>query len=106
MNPRIPVGYAEVGRWLHNFATSHAKREQPRAEALLETDGEREGESYGLRLVLGSRLQPPPTANPMEFGYAEVAEGRARFAWCEALAQRLRAEVRRLANETTTNRTA
>jgi len=26
-----------------------------------------------------------------------VAEGRTRFAWCEALAQRLRAEARRLA---------
>jgi hypothetical protein len=105
MNPRIPVGYDEVGRWLRNFANSHAKREHPRAEAVIEIDREREGESYGLRLALGGRLQPPPAAPPMEFGYAEVAEGRSRFAWCEALAQRLRGEARRLADETA-NRTA
>jgi hypothetical protein len=101
MNPRIPVGYDEVGRWLRNFATSHVKREYPRAEAHVEMGGEREGERYGLRLVLDGRLQPPPAVPPMEFGYAEVAEGRTRFVWCETLAQRLRAEVRRLADETT-----
>jgi len=105
MNPRIPVGYDEVGRWLRNFAASHVKREYPRAEAHVEMDRERDGESYGLRLVLDGRRQPPPAVPPMEFGYAEVAEGRTRFAWCETLAQRLRAEVRRLADETT-NRSA
>ena len=101
MNPRIPVGYDEVGRWLRNFALSHGRREHPRADALLEIDREREGESYGLRLALDGRLQPPADAPPLEFGYAEVAEGRARFAWCEALAQRLRGEVRRLVSGTT-----
>jgi hypothetical protein len=105
MNPRIPVGYEEVGWWLRNFAISHVKREHPRAEAQVEMDREREGESYGLRLALDGRRQPPPAAAPMEFGYAEVAEGRTRFAWCETLAQRLRAEARRLADETT-NRSA
>lgn len=97
MNPRIPVGYDEVARWLRNFAVSHGKRESTRAEALVEAEGEREGRSYGLRLVLDGRLAPPSGEPPMEFGYAEVAEGRTRFAWCESLAQRIRAEVRRLA---------
>ncbi len=97
MNPRIPVRYDEVARWLRNFAVSHGKRESTRAEALVEAEGEREGRSYGLRLVLDGRLAPPSGEPPMEFGYAEVAEGRTRFAWCESLAQRIRAEVRRLA---------
>jgi hypothetical protein len=97
MNPKIPVAYDEVGRWLHNFAVSHAKREDPRAEAIVETGEAREGHSYGLRLVLDGRQYPAGELPPLEFGYAEVAEGRTRFAWCEALAQRLRAEARRLA---------
>src|SRR5512132_2968244 len=97
MNPKIPVGYDDVARWLHNFAISHAKREHARAEGIVETGGQREGQSYGLRLVLDGRAYPPADAPPLEFGYAEVAEGRTRFAWCEALAQRLRAETRRLA---------
>jgi hypothetical protein len=99
MNPKIPVAYGDVARWLHNFAVSHAKREDARAEALVDTGEEREGHSYGLRLVLNGRMYPPADAPPLEFGYAEVAEGRTRFAWCEALAQRLRGEMRRLAAE-------
>jgi hypothetical protein len=96
MNPKIAVGYDEVARWLHNFATSHAKREHPRAEAVVDTGGDREGRSCGLRLVLGSRTHPPADQAPLEFGFAEVAEGRTRFAWCESLAQRIRGEVHRL----------
>jgi len=106
MNPRIPVAYDEVARWLRNFAVSHAKREHLRAEAIVEAGAEREGHSYGLRLVLDGRLYPPADAPPLEFGYAEVAEGRTRFAWCEALAQRLRAETRRLAAESGATRSA
>lgn len=96
MNPRIPAAYDEVGRWLKNFAASHAKREHSEIEALVEMDEAREERSYGLRLVLGPLSQPPKTEPPLEFGYAEVAEGRTRFAWCEALARRLRAEAQRL----------
>jgi hypothetical protein len=96
MNPKIAVDYHDVARWLHNFATSHAKREDPRAEVIVDTGGDREGRSYGLRLVLEGRLYPPADQPPLEFGFAEVAEGRTRFAWCENLAQRIRGEVRRL----------
>jgi hypothetical protein len=96
MNPKIAVGYDEVARWLHNFAASHAKREDPRAEAIVEAGGDREGRSCGLRLVLDGRVHPPADQLPLEFGFAEVAEGRTRFAWCESLAQRIRADVRRL----------
>lgn len=96
MNPKIPASYEEVGRWLRGFAVSHAKRESPRIEATVETEGEREGKSYGLRLTLGALTIPPREAPPLEFSYEEVREGRTRFAWCEALARRLRAEARRL----------
>jgi len=106
MNPKIPVGYDEVARWLRNFAVSHAKREHPRAEAVVGTGDEREGRSYGLRLVLDGRSHPAAGAPPMEFGYAEVAEGRTRFAWCEALAQRIREETRRLGLEGQASRPA
>lgn len=96
MNPRIPVDYAEAGRWLQNFAASHAKRESPRLEASVEMDEAREGRSYGVRLILGAAAEPPGGAPPIELAYAEVAEGRTRFAWCEGLADRLRADARRL----------
>jgi hypothetical protein len=96
MNPKIAVGYDDVARWLHNFAASHAKRENPRAEVIVETGADREGRAYGLRLVLAGRMHPPTDQPPLEFGFAEVAEGRTRFAWCESLAQRIRGEVRRL----------
>ena len=56
--------YHEVARWLENFVNSHAKREDPRAEAVLDTEGPREGTSYGVRVRLGfgeqaARLQTP-----------------------------------------------
>lgn len=96
MNPRVPADYAETGRWLRNFAASHVKRESPRLEAVVELAEAREGCSYGLRLALGALTAPPAGAPPIELAYAEVAEGRTRFAWCDALAQRLRADARRL----------
>jgi hypothetical protein len=104
MNPRVPVGYEDVGRWLRNFARSHGKREHPGVEVVVEADGARQGRSYGLRLVLAGRMEPPVATPPTEFDYAEVAEGRTRFAWCESLAQRIRAEVRRLAGQGTAAR--
>ncbi len=88
--------YEEVGRWLWNFATSHAKRESPQVEAVVETPEEREGESYGLRLRVGDRSLPPLDQPPIEFAYSEVSEGKARFAWCEALANRIRGWAREL----------
>ncbi|MBI2460455.1 MAG: hypothetical protein HYV61_02820 [Candidatus Rokubacteria bacterium] len=101
MNPRIPASYEEIGRWLRGFAISHAKRESPRIEAVVEMEEEREGRSYGLRLVLGALALPPRDQPPFEFSYAEVRDGRTRFAWCEALARRLRGEARRLLEEET-----
>ncbi len=87
----LPGGtYDEVGRWLWNFATSHAKRESPRVEAVVETPEEREGKSYGLRLRVEERYLPPLDRPPIELTYSEVADGLTRFAWCEALAQRVR----------------
>lgn len=94
MNPAIPMGYAEVGRWLENFAASHAKREHAAIVARVDADDARAGRAYGLRLVLGERARPPAGSPPLELPFAEVAAGRSRFAWCEALAQRVRAEAR------------
>jgi hypothetical protein len=87
--------YEEVARWLQNFLTSHAKREDPRVEALLEADDEREGRSYGARLVLGDQ-----TSELIEFDYREVAEHRGNLAWCQALAERTRALARALIGST------
>lgn len=101
MNPKIPASYEEVGRWLYGFAVSHAKRESPRIEAVVEAEEAREGKSYGLRLVLGALTLPPREAPPLESSYKEVREGRTRFAWCEALARRLRAEARKLLDQET-----
>jgi hypothetical protein len=83
--------YAEVGRWLGNFLTSHAKRENPRAEVSLDAGDEREGQSYGLRLRVGRRLGPV-----VELDYRDVADHRETLAWCRALADRTRRQVREL----------
>lgn len=81
--------YEEVARWLKNFLTSHAKREHPRFEVELETDGEREGKSYGVRLRFGARRSPL-----IELPYAEVAASRGTLAWGKALAEKTRARAR------------
>jgi hypothetical protein len=83
--------YDEVARWVRNFLTSHAKRENVRAEVELDAGDEREGKSYAARLRLGDRLTPP-----LELDFAEVARSRGDLAWCAALAQRTRAAVREL----------
>jgi hypothetical protein len=87
--------YGEVGRWLANFLNSHAKRENPRAEVLLDAGDEREGRSYGVRLRVGRRLGPV-----VEFDYRDVADSRGTLAWCRALAERTRAQVRELGKPT------
>ena len=94
MNPKIPAGYQETGDWLAGFVRSHAKLESPRIEVLLDAAGPREGRSYGLRLSLDGRLHPPPGSPPIELEFRDVADGRARFAWCTAFAERVRAAAR------------
>jgi hypothetical protein len=72
--------YDEVARWLQNFLTSHAKRENVHAEIELDAGEARGGTSYGARVRLGERLTP-----------VEELE------WCATLAARTRAMVRDLA---------
>lgn len=86
--------YDEVRRWLWNFLTSHAKREDPRVEVEVEAGDAREGRSYGVRLVLGSRR-----SGLLEFDYAEVAAQRGRLAWCQTLAEGVRRHARALVAE-------
>jgi hypothetical protein len=50
-----------------------------------------------VRLALGSATYPPPGSPPIELDFREVAEGRSRFAWCLALAERIRAATQELA---------
>lgn len=83
--------YAEVARWLKMFLTSHAKREHPRVEAVLEDDDARENVSYAARLVLDDR-----TSSLMEFDYKTVAAHRGELAWCTDLARQVRGEARLL----------
>ena len=59
--------YEEVARWLRNFVASHAKRENLRVEPEVDTEGPREGQSYGVRLRLGRRVMPPPSEPPPWF---------------------------------------
>lgn len=77
--------YHEVARWLENFATSHAKREDLRAECVLDTDRPREGTGYGLRVKVADRL-----SSEIELRFADVAAGRGGMAWCRSLADRVR----------------
>jgi hypothetical protein len=86
--------YEEVARWLSNFARSHAKREHPRVEAVVDQVGAREGKSYGVRLRLGERLVPAPDEAPLELAFTEVAAGRGSLAWCQSLAEKVRALAR------------
>jgi hypothetical protein len=84
--------YSEVARWLENFVSSHAKREDPRAEAALDDQGAREGVGYGVRVRLGGKLSPE-----IDLSYAEVARSRGSLRWCEQLAERVRALARDIA---------
>ncbi len=80
--------YHEVARWLENFATSHAKREDLRAECVLDTNGPREGARYGLRVRVADRL-----SSVIELPFADAAANRGGLAWCQALADRVRGLV-------------
>jgi hypothetical protein len=85
-----------VTRWLRNFVVAHAKREDLRVEAVVESAGPREGQSYGVRLRLGEGLRPAPPAPPLELSFPEVAQNRGSLAWCSGLADRVRALAREL----------
>jgi hypothetical protein len=83
--------YEEVERWLHVFLTSHAKREHPRVEVVLDDDDALRGRAYRARLRFGERV-----SDPIELDYREVADHRGALAWCAALAARTRAQARGL----------
>lgn len=83
--------YDEVARWLWNFLTAHAKREDPRVEVELERGDEREGKSYGARLRVGDRSSPV-----YEFDFKEVADNRGSLAWGRAMAELTRMRAREL----------
>jgi hypothetical protein len=83
--------YHEVTRWVRIFLNSHAKREHPRVEAIVDTAGAHEGTSYGTRLRLGERVSPE-----VELAFKDVADHRGSLAWCQALADATRARVRDL----------
>ena len=83
--------YDEVARWLRMFLTSHAKREHPRVEVVLDADDAVQGRAYRARLRFGERV-----SEPMELDFKEVADHRGELAWCAALAARTRALARSL----------
>ena len=85
--------YHEVARWLENFATSHAKREDLRAECALDSEGSRAGTSYGLRVRVANRL-----SSEIALGFDDVAAGRGSMAWCQSLADRVRGLVGEIAD--------
>ena len=81
--------YEEVTRWLRNFLTSHAKRENPRAEVELEAGDKREGKSFGARVLLSGRVSAM-----IDLAYPDVAKNRGSLQWCAGLAARVREVVR------------
>ena len=111
--------YEDVQRWLRNFLTSHAKRENPRAEVAIDAEDDRVGKSYAARLRLGERLSGvieleagdgregtsyaarvrlgSSVSAPIELEFADVARNREGLEWCAKLAVRVREVVRDLA---------
>jgi hypothetical protein len=83
--------YDDVSRWLRNFLTVHAKREDPRMEVALDTGGDLEGQGYRARVRFGERL-----GEPMTLEYRDVADNRGTLSWCAALAGRVRELARAL----------
>lgn len=88
--------YEEVGRWLLGFVNSHAKRESPRVEGIVEAGEERAGKTFGVRLRLGEEHEPPLAEPVIKLSFEEVASGKGSLAWCQALAQRVSGWARRL----------
>ena len=83
--------YQEVARWLRVFLTSHAKREHPRIEVVLDEDGALQGRAYRAQLRFGDRL-----SESLDLDFMDVADHRGTLAWCAALAARTRALARSL----------
>jgi hypothetical protein len=88
--------YDEVSRWLRVFLNSHAKRESPRIEAIVEAGEARAGKSFGVRLRLEESYRPPLDRPAVEFSFQEVSAGKGSFLWCEALGTRVRGWAREL----------
>ena len=78
--------YDEVARWLRNFVASHAKRENLRVEPEVDTEGPREGQSYGVRLRLGAALSRP-SSSPSPTWRATAAASRGARSWPAACAR-------------------
>jgi hypothetical protein len=89
--------YEEVARWLLGFVNSHAKREHPAVEGVVERAGGTAGRAFAIRLRLGDRYEPPLEAPPVELPFEEVAQGKGRFDWCQEMAGRVRGWARGLA---------
>jgi hypothetical protein len=83
--------YDEVERWLRVFLASHAKREHPRVEVVLDEDEGLRGRAYRARLRLGEHV-----SEAIDLAYEDVAAHRGELAWCTALAARTRALARSL----------
>ncbi len=98
--------YWEVERWLRLFATSHAKRVSPRIEVFLETEGDRIGKGYGLRLIVGPLYQPPLGSLPLELTFQEISARRLTFAWCDRLAREIRRQATLLMEREATSKSA
>jgi hypothetical protein len=83
--------YDEVERWVRMFLTSHAKREHPRVEVVLDDDDALRERGYRARLRWAERV-----SEPLELDFRDVADQRGALAWCAALAARTRALARSL----------
>jgi hypothetical protein len=88
--------YEEVARWLLGFLNSHAKRESPRVEGIVEAGEERAAKAFGVRLRLGQDYEPPLAEPAIEFSFEEVAAGKGSWSWCQAMSQRVSGWARRL----------
>lgn len=81
--------YQEVARWLRLFATSHAKRESPRVETVVEEDDVQR--AYRVRLIHGDR-----SSLALELDAADVAANRGSLEWCSRLATQIRGLARQV----------
>ncbi len=88
--------YEEVGRWLLGFVNSHAKRESPRVEGIVEAGDERAGKTFGVRLRLGEDYEPPLAEPAIELPFQEVSSGKGSLAWCQSQGARMRRWARHL----------
>ena len=73
--------YDEVSRWLRNFLTSHAKREDPACEVRLEAGDDREGRGYGARVPVGRRLGEPVTSSTIATWRTTAERWRGAWRW-------------------------